>query len=52
MSLPLNKGQVDRLYELREKIVKMESPQSSNKELANYEWIRKELLDILNPKGE
>lgn len=48
----INDDQRERLFKLREKIVNMETPQSSNRELGNYEWIRKELLDILNLKIE
>jgi hypothetical protein len=44
--------QRERLFQLREKLVSMETLQSSNRELGNYEWIRKELLDILNLKIE
>ena len=46
--MKINEQQKEKLIELREKIKNMETQQSSNKEIGNYEWIRKELFDILN----
>jgi hypothetical protein len=48
----INNEQRERLFLLRLKIVSLEKPTSSNVEIGNYEWIRQELLNILNIKGE